>query len=176
MEAIQLHNTETNIQRPFQSRRSAMNEDRRALLSSQHKQDWNLLQCMDLKCTRCLDSYEVVVRPVNPLRLLSYDRVMRILMLLMTLCITILMIACGMIFVEANAYEKLAFSLGRDAKPALLIKSWVHSKPIDVRYWAAGMMTSFGLAYAFTFAVVWRHCSGYSEISVLGKKTFSLTK
>jgi hypothetical protein len=131
---------------------------------------WVNLRCMDLRCTRCTDQYDVVARPVSSFRVLSYDRIMRTLVSMMTLCIMVLGAACAVIIFSATKLVQQAAAVGQDVTDQLQIRMWILPQPIDIRVWAAGMMSIFFLAYAITVMMVLRHCGGYSEIMVLGKK------
>jgi hypothetical protein len=75
-----------------------------------------------------------------------------------------------LIIFSATKLVQQAAAVGQDVTDQLQIRMWILPQPIDIRVWAAGMMSIFFLAYAITVMMVLRHCGGYSEIMVLGKK------
>lgn len=135
---------------------------------------WTSLAFMDMHCTRCMDEYDVMAKPVNPLRVLAFDRVMRVLMALMTICIIVLCTSCILLIVNANDFVRQCLVAGQsqlDAEKELLISTWVLPQPMDVRNWAMLMSVTFTGSYLITLFVVLCHSSGYSEITVNGKET-----
>lgn len=132
-------------------------------------EDWSAL---GVQCTRCLDTYEVRARPVSSFTVLTYDRVLRLLMILMTVSILVLVSACSLIIYEAGVFAQDQWSQGQDPTQALQIRTlFLLGGLVDIRQWALGMITLFGTLYMGTWTVVLRHCAGYFDLKVLGKLT-----
>jgi hypothetical protein len=118
------------------------------------------LDALKLHCSRCMDSYNVLTRPVSSLRVLMHDRIMRVLVGLMTLCILILIVASMTIILVSHK--------DKNNRP-IFIETWWNSTPMDVRVWASLLMGAFVLTYTITVAVVLYYSSGYREVLVLPK-------
>jgi hypothetical protein len=89
-----------------------------------------------------------------------HDRIMRVLVGLMTLCILILIVASMTIILVSHK--------DKNNRP-IFIETWWNSTPMDVRVWASLLMGAFVLTYTITVAVVLYYSSGYREVLVLPK-------
>ena len=126
---------------------------------------YDRLDGLRLHCSRCLDPYVAVARRVSSLRVLFHDRVLRLLVAMMTVCIVVL--------VGATSLLILAPHIDNDHRP-LTIRPWWNAEPMDARQWAGIIMAIFVSIYLATVAAVLYHSSGYREIMVLPKKVVQL--
>ena len=122
---------------------------------------YDRLDGLELKCTRCTDPYNVVARPISAFQVLLSDRVLRVLVGLMSLCMLILVSASSLLIWAPHRMD--------DGRPALTIRTWWSASPMDIRLWAGILMGAFVAIYAITIAVVLYHCAGFREILVLAK-------
>jgi hypothetical protein len=133
---------------------------------------------VNVGCTRCLEAYLVYSRRVSALRVLRHDKLLRVLMLLMTLCIVIMIGCCVSILVKAHEYvqmmSKTNLPISENDTRMQVYSVMMGCQMVDIRQWALVMMAVFSGLYTVTSAVVLRHCGGYSEITVVGEQLCSM--
>lgn len=143
-------------------------EESQNLLARQIPRGWKHLDNGKIRCTRCMDQYIVALKPVSPLRVLFHDRLLKILTILMTLCVIVLLFACGSILYQAQSYlNKVGYEVGAEH---LKIQVWGFPEKVDIRMWSLGMCSIFIGAYAITLVIVFRHLRGFFDVQVINKK------
>jgi hypothetical protein len=124
------------------------------------------LNFMDIKCTRCLDEYDIVAQKVSAPFVLMHDKVLRALVFLMTLSMMVLTWACVEIILRSNRFL-LEYADEPNIEQHLLIKSiFFFYHEVDIRFWAGALLSVFSVAYCATVGIVLWHSSGYYYVKV----------
>ena len=115
----------------------------------------NKLGNKQFKCARCLDAYVVRIVAVSPIRALLTDVTLSVLMLMMTVFVSVLGLACISIISSSNTNTMVDLYF---------------AAPMNVKTWTLGMLVIFSGIYLATIAVVVSHFSGYRNVQVETKQ------
>ena len=118
-----------------------------------------------MHCTRCTDKYHVRCDPVNPLRVIYHEKLLRMMYIFFTIIVLLFTLMCMIVFVAAVRFAANATTA--DQLDALKVKMSLFKDPVDVRVWTAVLMGFYWLMAALVFIFSKRRFGGYKEIHVL---------